>query len=322
MNNLTILLILLLAQIAQEMPVEQANEAQLENFQEDYRIGPGDSLSISVFGHYEFNQTIRVSNSGKIHVPYLGVLKVIGMTASRLQAEIARQLVQLDLIKEPNVQVGIEEYRAHTVYILGEVIMPGQFLITNDMYLMDLLSLSQGFNDVASPVGYLYRTAMDTPGSNSNDAKRESSTDEAIEIDFKQLYDGTNQELNVKLRGGDVLYVPQRRQTYFFVVGDVRLAGAFEIQFNQQLLATQAIAKAGGPNKTAKMSKGMLVRYNQNGGRQEQPVDFKAILEGKKPDFQVLPKDIIFIPGSSAKTLAYGLMGIIPRIATTVAVVP
>jgi protein involved in polysaccharide export with SLBB domain len=244
------------------------------------------------------------------------------MTASQLQTEIAQQLVQLDLIKEPNVQVGIEEYRAHTVYILGEVIMPGQFLITHDMYLMDLLSLSQGFNDVASPVGYLYRTAIDTPGSNGNEAKRESSTDEAIEIDFKQLYDGTKQELNVKLRGGDVLYVPQRRQTYFFVVGDVRLAGAFDIQFNQLLLATQAIAKAGGPNKTAKMSKGILVRYNQNGERQEQSVDFKAILEGKKPDFQILPKDIIFIPGSSAKTLAYGLMGIIPRIATTVAVMP
>jgi len=82
----------------------------------------------------------------------------------------------------------------------------------------------------------------------------------------------------------------------------------------KQVLASQAIAKSGGPLKTAKMSKGMLMRYDEDGKRQELPVDFKAILLGKKPDFPVMPSDIIFIPGSSVKTVGYGLLAILPTI--------
>ena len=38
------------------------------------------------------------------------------------------------------------------------------------------------------------------------------------------------------------------------------------------------------------------------------------LLKGKKPDFAIEPNDIIFIPGSSVKTLAYGLLGVIPSV--------
>ena len=41
-------------------------------------------------------------------------------------------------------------------------------------------------------------------------------------------------------------------------------------------------------------------------------MDFAAILKGKQPDFAVRPNDILFVPGSGAKTLGYGLLGVIP----------
>jgi protein involved in polysaccharide export with SLBB domain len=194
---------------------------------------------------------------------------------------------------------------------------PGQFLIRDEMHVMDLISLTAGFNDVASPVGYLYRRKNEYSDTDSKNADMQSVAEEAIEIDFQQLYDGSRPELNVKLRGGDVLYVPQRQEGSFFVVGDVLSSGAFPMPFGQTVLASQAIAKAGGPMKTAKMSKGMLVRYDQNGQRQELTIDFKAILQGKKPDFPLLANDIIFIPGSSAKTLGYGLLNMLPGLAQT-----
>jgi protein involved in polysaccharide export with SLBB domain len=90
---------------------------------------------------------------------------------------------------------------------------------------------------------------------------------------------------------------------------------AFEVPFGQQVLVSQAIAKAGGPLKTAKLGKGLLVRYDGNGIRRDKQVDFSAILKGEKPDFPIMPDDIIFIPGSSAKTLGYGLLDVVPRAA-------
>jgi polysaccharide biosynthesis/export protein len=305
---------LLCIQTIQELPAQQTGEPQTADISPDYRVGPGDSLYISAFGMNEFNQTIRVSNSGKIHVPYLGILKVADMTCAQIQAEIVQGLIGRKLLKEPWVQVRVVEYRAHPAYILGEVMQPGQFLIRDDMYVMDLITLAQGFNEVASPIGYLYRRTIEAPDSNGKNATGGMFRDEAIEINFQQLYDGSRPELNVKLRGGDVLYCPQRRVSHFFVVGDVNSPGAIELPFGQQVLASQAVAKAGGPYKTAKMSKGMLMRYDKEGKQQEQPVDFKAILLGKKADFAVMPNDIIFIPGSSAKTVGYGILGALPTI--------
>jgi polysaccharide biosynthesis/export protein len=318
MESLILALMLCFAQSAGVQNPDRPAQAAGANSAADYRIGPGDVLYISVLGMNELNQTIRISNSGKIHVPHLGVMKVNDKTPSELEALIAAQLVQRELVKKPWVQVRVVEYRAHPVYILGEVMQPGQFLMKDEMYLSDLISLAAGFNDVATPVGYLYRRAIpqaDAEGKGSLDI---SQSEEAIEIDFRKLYDGSKPELNVKLRGGDVLYVPQRKQNYYFVVGDIQSPKAYEISFQQEILASQAIAKAGGPLKTAKLSKSILVRYEQDGSRKEQTVDFGAILKGRKPDFPVRPNDIIFIPGSSAKTLGYGLLGVLPSAAAGV----
>ncbi|MBN1571267.1 MAG: polysaccharide biosynthesis/export family protein [Acidobacteria bacterium] len=315
-------LLLLCSPATQELAAQQVKETQTKDVRQDYRVGPGDTMSIRVLGLSEFDQTIRVSNSGKIHVPHLGILRVAGMTTSQIGSEIGNRLTEQQLVKEPWVQVYIAEYRAHPVFVLGEVMQPGQFMIQDEMRVMDLISLTAGLNEVASPIGYLYRRNVESHDVSDKDAVQKPIADEAIEINFQQLYDGSRPELNMKLVGGDVLYVPQRKEAFLFVVGDVYRSGAIKIPFGQQVLATQAIARAGGPTKTAKMSKGMLMRYDQNGERQELATDFKAILEGKKPDFPLVANDIIFIPGSSAKTLAYGFLNIIPRIAQTALIIP
>lgn len=324
--NLSLLVLLFsLMPVPQEITPErqeQVAEAQAEGVPEDYRVGPGDSLAITVFGSDRFNQTIRISNSGKIHIPYLGILPVFDMTASEIQSEIARRLTALDLIKDPWVRVTVVEHRAHPVYILGEVMQPGQFLIRNEMNLMDLISLASGFGESASPIGYLYRRRIGGPDRNGSEPEADGVTEEMIEVKFQELYDGTHPEMNLKLRGGDVLYVPERPTNYIFVVGDVLGPGAVEIPYGQNLLASQAVAKAGGPMKTAKMSKGMLMRYNEEGEREELALDFKSILVGREPDFPLKPNDIIFIPGSSAKTLGYGLLNIVPRIAQGALILP
>jgi polysaccharide export outer membrane protein len=323
MRRIAFLLLLPCLGICQQLQAQQAVATQTDYSSQDYRVGPGDSLGIRVFGLSAFDQTIRVSNSGKIHVPHLGILKVADLTPFQIQTKIAQQLIERDLLKDPWVQVRIAQYRAHPVYILGEVMQPGQYLLKNDMYVMDLLSLAAGFNEVASKIGYLYRRKIEPSDAVAEDDPPILLTaEEAIEIDFQQLYAGTKPELNIKLRGGDVIYVPERKPSYYFVVGSVNKSGAFEMPFEQKVLVTQAIAEAGGPLKTAKMSKGMLLRYNEDGKRQEFAVDFKAILKGKEPDFPLLPSDIIFVPGSSAKTLGYGLLNMIPRLAQTAIFIP
>mgnify|MGYP001348991270 CR=1 FL=1 len=78
------------------------------------------------------------------------------------------------------------------------------------------------------------------------------------------------------------------------------------------LIVGRAIAQAGGPAETAHLKKGILVRRDSTGQRVERKVDFSGIIKGKQPDFEVLPNDIIFLPGSTVRTLGYGLLGTVP----------
>ncbi|MCC7176490.1 MAG: polysaccharide biosynthesis/export family protein [Bryobacterales bacterium] len=287
---------------------------------EDYRVGPGDILAISVFGLPELEASARITNSGKIHMPRVGILKVAGMSTSEIENTISERLVKAELVKYPTVQVRVKDYRAQPVYILGEVMVPGQFIITNDMYLTDLITLGMGFNEVASPVGYLYRRKLKDESQSPVEAPQATQQDEAIPIDFAALSSGKHPELNLKLRGGDILYVPVAPQTRYFVVGEVRSAGSFDMRGAETLLASEAIARAGGPARTAKLSKAIVVRQEADGRRVEMSADFEAILKGKKPDFPIKPNDIIFVPGSAIKTLGYGLLNAVPGTAGRMAI--
>ena len=91
--------------------------------------GARRSLSISVSGLREFNQSTRVSNSGRMRVPYVGVMFVAGMTTVEVEREIARLIKEREIVNEPTVRVHIEQYRAQPTYVIGEVNTPGQFAL-------------------------------------------------------------------------------------------------------------------------------------------------------------------------------------------------
>jgi polysaccharide export outer membrane protein len=288
----------------------------------DYHVGPGDLIAVSIFGMDEFAQAARISNSGKIHLTHLGILRVADKTPSELAAEIAEMLKGRGLVREPWVQVRVLEYRAHPVYILGEVMQPGQFVLTGEKYLADLLTEAVGFNDVASPIGYLYRRkpvasrvgSPQSAGSSSTETTPEMMFEEAIEIDFRALEDGRKPELNVRLRAGDVLYCPERRPGLYFAVGGFMSPGRHKVPDDRPLTLSRAIAIAGGPSKNARTSKGAIVRYDAQGNRHEIPFDGQAVLEGRQPDVNVETMDILFLPSSTAKTVGYAFLNVIPGV--------
>jgi polysaccharide export outer membrane protein len=279
-----------------------------------YRLGPGDVISIAVSGLPQFDRILHVSNSGKVHVPYLGVLKVAGMTLSEFESDIRRRVVEKDLMSEPWVIVRLVDQRAETVYILGEVNMPGQYILRGEMYLIDLIALGMGITPVAeteSRIGYLYRrqSLAENPEASTLSA--------AIRIDFSELLNGVRPDLNVRLKGGDILYCPATPKEFFYLVGEIHRPGAIELPARRDVSLTEAIAWAGGPTRTAKVAEGILVRYDQHGERQEIAVDFNAILVGKDANLTVKAGDVIFIPGSKVKTLGYGILNVIPGVATS-----
>ena len=284
---------------------------------DDYRLGPGDLLEITVFGVTDLTQVTRVSSSGSISLPFLGKIKVEDLSTAELEDALTEKIDEQKLIRDPQVTVFVKEYRSQPVYVLGAVNQPGQYMVTHQLRLLDLITMAGGL-DAKRNGDYILLQRKGSGRATSGEAGGSGSStgnqSQPVQIDIKRLLERGDMSLNVTVRGGDVIQVPERKIEVFYVVGEVGRAGAFELpkESEREVLATQALALAGGPMKTAKMGSGLLIRYNQGGQPQREKVDFGAILKGKKPDFSLRPNDIIFVPGSNMKTLGYGLLGIVP----------
>jgi len=285
----------------------------------EYQLGPGDLLAVSLHGMDELDSQVRVSNSGKIHLPFLGVMSVFGKSPTDLELDIAKELAERDLVKEPWVRVEVLQYRSRPVYCLGEVMQPGQFIIPYNFTLLDLITMAGGVNqDVKNGgYGYLYRRRVGSKASADSPPEIPDESEvsyDVTRIDLGPLVRGEDPNLNIRLQGGEVFHVVLFPDDIYYVVGDIAQPGDYDLPRGEPILATQAILAAGGPTRTAKAGESILIRTSESGERQELAVNFEAILMGKAPDFSLQAGDIIFVPGSGVKSFAYGLMGVIPSV--------
>ncbi len=292
--------------------IEQLSD--LYRQESDYRLGGGDLIEVGVYGVDDFQHTLRINSSGSINLPLVGEVEARGLTAAQLEQKL-HTLLDGDLIRNPHVSVFVKEYRSQPLLILGAVNRPGQYQIIQQTHLIDVIAMAGGLGpDAADHVVVQRRVSRSNKGADNSTPE----PPQVVEIDLKELLTDGNLSLNVPVQGGDVINVPKRQVEIFYVIGEVHRAGPFELPSDKKLLLTQAIALAGGPTRTAKAKNARLVRYDQEGGvRQDIALNVSAILKGEEPDIPISPNDVIFIPGSNIKTIGYGMLGIIPSIASS-----
>jgi len=131
---------------------------------------------------------------------------------------------------------------------------------------------------------------------------------ETLEIDLVQLLERGDVSLNVPVYAGDVISVPERVQRFYYVLGDVIRGGAFEIRKGESITLTKAIASAGGLLQTAKAGKSAVIRQTGSGSTEQIPINVSKLLKGQLEDMVLSENDVVFVPGSTTKTVGRGVM--------------
>ena len=104
----------------------------------------------------------------------------------------------------------------------------------------------------------------------------------------------------MELRPGDTVIVPKAGIVY--VLGDVGRPGGYLMQNSGKISLLEAVALAEGPTRTAAKKRTRLIRKSPS-GMQETVLDLKQVLEGRAPDPELNPEDIVYIPPSVPKSL-------------------
>ena len=191
-------------------------------------LGPGDVVTISVYGQPELTTTAYVSDAGKVRVPLAGEVAISGLSPNDAAARIAEAFVRQDLLVNPQVNVTVAEYRSQQVSVIGEVRNPGRFPIETRMNVLDALALAGGVSETA--------------GSRITVLRRVGSQVIRYSVNLDgYLAEHPDQGL-FQLRAGDTVIAP--KADMFYIYGEVRSPSAYPLQ--PGMTVVQALSVGGG----------------------------------------------------------------------------
>ena len=113
----------------------------------EYTLGSGDKISISVYDESDLTLEAKLGDAGILNYPFLGKLKVAGMTVAHLQQTITQGL-KGDYLIDPKVSVNVVEYRQF--FVNGEVKRPGGFAFQPGLTVGKAVTLAEGFTERAN----------------------------------------------------------------------------------------------------------------------------------------------------------------------------
>ena len=120
------------------------------------------------------------------------------------------------------------------------------------------------------------------------------------QVNVKGLVDATSPGANILIMPYDIVSIPPAEIVY--VLGEVTKAGPLGLKDNQSMSILEAVSSSGGVLKTAAPQHARILRpVAGTPKRTEVAVDIKRILAGTADDVQLLPGDILFVPGSTGK---------------------
>jgi polysaccharide biosynthesis/export protein len=158
----------------------------------DYRVDSGDVLEISVWKEEDLKKEVLVRPDGGISFPLIGELHAGGKTVDQIAAEITKRLGEF--VSEPAVNVAVMKV-AQTIYVLGYVNKPGDFIVPTPVDVMQALAMAGGLTTFADEddIQIIRRDA--------------NNTVTTFQFDYDAVSSGKNLEQNILLHRGDVVVV-------------------------------------------------------------------------------------------------------------------
>jgi polysaccharide export outer membrane protein len=284
-------------------------------FSQDYLLGPGDVIELTVYGIEDLKKKeLTLDSEGKISLPFINTVQLMGLTPRESEVKIIT-LYEASVIKNPQVAISVKEYRSQFINVLGAVFKPGTYQLTRRAFLVDAIAMAGGLlAEKAESKVYVHRAALTQPTGAEEVAG--VAPKESLEIDLVQLLEKGDITLNIPIYAGDVISVPERVERFFYVLGDVNKAGAFEMKKGEVISVTKALASAGGLMATAKAKKTTILRQNADGTTTQIPLDVNKLLKGESPDTLLVQSDVLFVPGSTTKTISRGILNSIGGVLT------
>ncbi|USD38660.1 SLBB domain-containing protein [Ferrimonas sp. SCSIO 43195] len=209
----------------------------------DYRIGPGDTINVQLYGKESKSFQLSVDRLGNIHVPGMEPITVIGMSYGELQQAIKSVVAEKMIGQTAHVSMG--ELRSVRIFVAGDAYNPGSYTVSSLSTVSQALFVAGGLKTIGS-----LRNIQ---------VKRAGTLVATFDVyDLLMKGDASN---DVRLQSGDVVFVPPVGET-IAVTGEVLRPAIYELKGTETM--AQVVAMAGGVKPGAYPAASIVERYGSN----------------------------------------------------------
>lgn len=273
----------------------------------NYRVGPGDILSVLVFNHPELTMPagpqrsaaesgFRVQSDGTFFYPFVGQVQAAGLAPEEIRANLMVGLAEY--ITDPQLEVRVAAFNSQAINITGAVAAPQRIALTTvPLTLIDAVNAAGGLDPDADPG----RVTVQRNG-------------RSYRVDLEGFLERGMASNNPMLGAGDVVYVPAREAQEVFILGEVGRPAGIDLA-GETLSLTQALARQGGLDELRADARGIFVFR----GNSDNMTVFQLSVESPSgfllgTRFNLEPGDVVYVTRSPRQRWNDTILGLLPTV--------
>ena len=229
----------------------------------DYVLGPGDDLTINVWGAVDSTLIRTVDRNGRIVLPKVGDLRIWGLTFSQADRLIRDELGRYFRGFQASVTMG--RLRTVSVHVVGEVCQPGVYTLSS----------------LSTVTNALYSAGGPTKLGSLREVRLLRGNVQVAKLDLYDFLQRGDRTRDYRLESGDTIFVPTVGDVVA-VAGEVKRPAIYEITSGARL--ADVVALAGGVTPTSYLKRVQVVRALPDAERVTLDVDLAShYLRGEEP---------------------------------------
>ncbi len=246
---------------------------------ENYPLGPGDEIIISIWGEVELRHDLIIDREGQVFIENVGILKLAGLTLKQARKSLFNRLSRSYsslLSNKAFLDVSLGKLRSIRLFVIGDVKSPGIFTVPA----------------LSSPLNLLFYAGGLKSSASLRNIQVIRQDKKIATIDFYEFLKSGKDFANIRLQTHDVILVPTAKKRVR-LTGAVKKPAIFELKDDEGL--NEVLELAGGLVENAYIDNIQIQRYVENKDIKLIGINYRKLKEAGK-NFELQNGDRISIP--------------------------
>jgi protein involved in polysaccharide export with SLBB domain len=254
-------------------------------WQQHFTLGPGDVISLALYKDEALElirENVVITPDGKVSYLQAQDILAAGLTIDELRTNV--DLALTNYYARPHSVIMPVAIHSKKYYVLGAVVNKGVFTFDRPLTLIEAIARAGGLE-----TGVFERNTVELADLSHSFLVRRG---QRVPVDFEKLFQQGDLSQNIPLEPDDYVYFASASANEIYVLGEVTSPGI--VPYSPKSGVIGAITTRGG--FTPKSFKGRVLIVRGSLKSQETfVVDTAEILDAKKTDFRLKPKDIVYV---------------------------